>query len=166
MNARIIVLSLLFTTCCGYAQGQKQHVVVDGDTGKPIANVSVMGKDFTAVTDSLGRFTLDKRCKTLVFSHINYVSYIANINDLGDSIILYTNDKRLDEVMVFGKPTAKDPLENLNSRLRLDKTDAQLISANPNGNLVGLLYYLIPKKWRKSKKEKRKEQLQKVLEEY
>jgi hypothetical protein len=40
------------------------------------------------------------------------------------------------------------------------------MTANPNGNLLGLFKYLIPKKWRTSKKKKRQEELKKLLEEY
>ena len=166
LNAKALAMTLALLASCGAARAQRQRVVVDGDTGLPVANVSIVGKGFATVTDSLGRFTLPERCKTLVFSHIGYVSYLANINDLADSVALYSNDKRLGELVVFGRPKADDPLEGLNSGLRLSKTDAQLISANPNGNLLGLLRYLVPKKWRKSKKEKRREQLKKTLEDY
>jgi len=166
MNAKFVILSFCFLAVSLDAVSQHQRVVVDGDTGQPIANVSITGKGFTVITDSLGRFTLPEDCKTLVFSHINYVSYLANLNDVGDSVELYSNDQRLGEVVVFGKPTVDDPLSGLNSRLLLNATDAQLLTANPNGNLFGLLRYLIPKKWRTSKKARRKERLKKTLEDY
>ena len=161
----ISVLLLVLSTTMA-AQETRSRIVVDGDTGNPIANVSITGRDFTVRTDSAGGFVLPVDCKTLVFSHVNYVSYLANINDLGDTIELYTNDHRLGEIVVFGKTTGEDPLANLNDRLGITKTDAQLISANPNGNLLGLLSYLIPKKWRTSKKTKKKENLKKILEDY
>ena len=145
---------------------QRQRVVVDGDTGQPIANVSITGKGFTVVADTLGCFTLPKECKTLVFSHIGYYSYLANLNDLGDSVALYSTDLCLDEVVVFGKPTGRDPLHDLNSRQMLSHTEAQLLTANLNGNLLSLLTYIIPKKWRTSKKQRRKEQLKTILESY
>ena len=167
MNTKRFLLSVIIMSCCvAQAQQPKQRTVVDGDTGRPIANVTVTGKGFTLMTDSTGHFTLPEGCKTVVFSHVGYVSYMANLNDLGDNVELYTNDYRLSEVVVFGAPTGKDPLANLNERLGISKTEAQLISANPNCNLLGLLKYLIPKKWRVSKKERRKEQLKKILEDY
>jgi len=163
---RLIVFSYLaLCALTASAQTQKVFVVIDGDTGKGIPNVTITGKNFTIVSDSIGRFTLPKDCKTLIFSHINYVSYLANINDIGDHVVLYPNYQQLDEVMVFGTPS-KNPLEELNKQLTISKTDAQLITANPNGNLFGLLKYLIPKKWRKSKKQERKKELDKILEEY
>ena len=164
IRRHILLLSFMASGIC--AMAQRQRVVVDGDTGQPIANVSIAGKGFTVVADSLGRFTLPKECKTLVFSHIGYYSYMANLNDVGDSVALYSSDLRLDEVVVFGKPTGRDPLHDLNSRLSLSPTEAQLLTANPNGNLLGLLTYLIPKKWRTSKKQRRKEQLKTILESY
>ena len=166
MNTKTIVLSVCFLVVSLGAASQRQRVVVDGDTGQPIANVSITGRDFAVISDSLGRFTLPDDCKTLVFSHINYVSYLANLNDVGDSVALYTDDQRLGEVVVFGKPNVDDPLSDLNSRLRISPTDAQLLTANPNGNLFGLISYLIPKKWRTSKKLRRKERLRKTLEDY
>jgi len=167
MNTKRILLPVIIMSCCmAQAQQPKQRTVVDGDTGCPIANVSVTGKGFTLVTDSTGHFTLPEGCKTVVFSHVGYVSYMANLNDLGDNVELYTNDYRLSEVVVFGAPTGKDPLANLNERLGISKTEAQLLSAKPSGNLFGLLKYLIPKKWRVSKKARRKEQLKKILEDY
>lgn len=167
MNSFRFLVALAFAFCATAVAGQKQkvRVVVDGDTGRGIPNVTITGKGFTIVSDSTGRFTLPADCKTLVFSHINYVSYLANVNDIGDCVLLYPNYQELNEVMVFGTP-GKDPLEELNSQLKINKTDAQLINANPNGNLFGLLKYLVPKKWRTSKKERRKEELKKILEEY
>jgi hypothetical protein len=166
MTIRKIVLALCLLAASLTAKAQKQRTVVDGDTGRGIANVSIKGKDFTIVTDSLGRFTLPENCKTLLFSHINYVSYLVNLNDLGDSVALFSNSTLLNEVTVLGKPTGKDPLAELNKGLRLNKTDAQLLSANPNGNLLGLLKYLIPKKWLKNTKKERSEHLKHILEEY
>ncbi|MBR1448309.1 MAG: carboxypeptidase-like regulatory domain-containing protein [Prevotella sp.] len=168
MNANRILLSSVFLFSCIslLAQERRQRTVVDGDTGLPIARVSITGRDFTITTDSAGHFTLPANCKTLVFSHVNYVSYMANINDLDDRVELYSNDHRLNEVVVFGTPSGKDPLGELNNGLRLNKTDAQLMAANPNGNLLGLLSYLIPKKWRSSKKARRQEELKRILENY
>jgi len=161
----IAVFTFAIGTMAAAAQKQKVRIVVDGDTGQGIPNVSITGKGFTIVTDSLGRFVLPNDCKTLVFSHLNYTSYLANVNDIGDYVALYPNYQQLDEVMVFGTP-GKNPLEELNSQLKINKTDAQLMTANPNGNLLGLFKYLIPKKWRTSKKKKREEELKKLLEEY
>ena len=47
------------------------------------------------------------------------------------------------------------------------KLDLQLAGAQSNGmNLFGLINYLIPKKWKKSAKEKRKERLKRILDDY
>ena len=166
MSIKNIVVAASLVIGSHAAQAQKQRTVIDGDTGHGLANVTVMGRDFTVVTDSMGRYTLPHDCKTLLFSHINYTSYLVNLTDLGDSVALFSKTLRIDEVTVMGKPTGKDPLARLNKSLRMDETEAQLRSANPNGNLLGLLSYLIPKKWRKSSKQRRKEKLKKTLEEY
>ena len=167
MIFRKTILAACLAALCSmtaWAQAQKQRVAIDGDTGRGIPGVSITAKDFTIVTDSMGYFTLPKDCKTLVFSHINYVSYMVNLNDLGDTVLLYNNYQHLDEVTVFGTP-GEDPLKNLKQGLKLNKTEVELQNANPNGNLLGLLKHLVPKKWR-SKKQELKEKEKKVLKEY
>ena len=74
----------------------------------------------------------------------------------------------LKEVVVFGHDKREDKMKDLKSQLGLSKTDAQLIAASSNQgmNLFGLISKLIPNKWRKSKKESRRERLKRVIEEY
>ena len=54
----------------------------------------------------------------------------------------------------------------------MDKIDAQLAAANPNGgiNLIALFNKLMPKKWlqklRKNTKQERLKRIQKMLDEY
>lgn len=76
------------------------------------------------------------------------------------------------EVVVFGKAKPRDELKDLNSSLRLSKEELQAINAAQNSdmNLLALINYLIPKKWkekwRKHTKEGRRERLQQILRDY
>ncbi len=168
MNNYKILIAAVFAASSMAMSAQtslRERVVYDGDTGRGIANVSIMGKDFVVLSDSTGRYTLPKECKTVVLSHMNYTSYMVNLTDLPDSVALFSDSHRLGEVIVFGTPK-ENPLAELNKRLRLERTEAELSAANPNGNLLGLFKYLVPKKWRTSKKKRRKQQLDKVLQDY
>ena len=73
-----------------------------------------------------------------------------------------------DEVFVFGQRPYDDPrVSELNRRLRIDPTELQMQQAQPNGNLLGLIKYLIPKKWRRGgHKRQRAQHHDEVLREY
>ena len=102
-----------------------------------------------------------------MFSHVNYESRIINLDEVKDTVFLISKLLNIKEVVVFGKAPHIEDYTDLQSRLRLSKTELQLAAIqSPNGNLLGLLKYIIPKKWRKSAKEKRKERLKQILEDY
>jgi hypothetical protein len=58
--------------------------------------------------------------------------------------------------------------ESLKRQLRLEKTEAQLAASDPSsgGNLLSLIGYIVPKKWRTSKKEKQRKRLKEILDNY
>jgi hypothetical protein len=58
--------------------------------------------------------------------------------------------------------------EALKRQLKYDKKEAQLAAIDPSsgGNLLSLIGYIIPKKWRKNSKEERRKRLQKIIEGY
>jgi hypothetical protein len=71
------------------------------------------------------------------------------------------------EVVVFGHGERKELPDALKKQLEVNKKDAQLAAIDPNsGNLLSLLAYLIPKKWRKNSKEARRKRLKMILENY
>jgi mannose/fructose/N-acetylgalactosamine-specific phosphotransferase system component IIB len=154
--------------CSLLLSAQRQLRVVDVETLMPVAGANVVTKERAVQTDSMGCITVSDSCRTLVFSHVNYESRMLNLEEVKDTVFLISKLLNLKEVVVFGHDKREDKMKDLKSQLGLSKTDAQLIaaSANQGMNLFGLISKLIPNKWRKSKKESRRERLKRVIEEY
>ena len=160
----ILLTALMFSLLLS---AQRQLRVVDVETLVPVAGANVVSKTRTAQTDSMGCITVSDSCRTLVFSHVNYESLMLNLEEVRDTVFLISKLLNLKEVVVFGQKKRDEKLKDLKSQLGLSKTDAQLISASNQGmNLFGLIGKLIPNKWRKSKKESRRERLKRIIEEY
>ena len=161
MLLAVLMYSLLLSA-------QRQLRVVDVETLMPVAGANVVTKESTAQTDSMGCITVSDSCRTLVFSHVNYESRMLNLEEVKDTVYLISKLLNLKEVVVFGHDKREDKMKDLKSQLGLSKTDAQLIAASSSQgmNLFGLISKLIPNKWRKSKKESRRERLKRVIEEY
>lgn len=168
MNATRITILLTALTYSLLLSAQRQLRVVDVETLVPVAGANVVSKNRTAQTDSMGCITVSDTCRTLVFSHVNYESRMLNLEEVKDTVYLISKLLNLKEVVVFGQDKRGDKIKDLKNQLGLSKTDAQLIAANPASgmNLFGLIGKLIPKKWRKSKKESRRERLKRIIEEY
>lgn len=148
---------------------QRQYVVADVETSLPIAGASVQGSGPVLTTDSTGCFLLTDSCHTLIVSHLNYESRIIDLRTVStDTLFLISKLHSTDEVFVFGQRPYDDPrVTDLNRRLRINSTELQLQQANPNGNLLGLIRYLIPKKWRSgNRKKQRAQHHDDVLREY
>ena len=148
---------------------QQQFVVADVETMQPIAGVSIQGSGPVLTTDSTGHFLMTDSCHTLIVSHLNYESRIIDIRTVHtDTLFLISKLHSTDEVFVFGQRPYDDPrVSELNRRLRIDPKELQMQQAQPNGNLLGLIKYLIPKKWRKGgHKRQRAQHHDEVLREY
>lgn len=168
MKAKSIVCLLLGAMLCIPVFAQKRMVVVDWDTLDPIPDVSVTSLLGTTVTDSLGYFDVPEGSKTLLFSHLNYSSRLVNLKEVNDTVLLMSNNLRVDGVVVFGKPKEDVKTKRLNESLRMAKTEAELVAADPSKgtDLIKLTNYLVPKKWRKNSKQERQKRLKKALKEY
>ena len=158
--------ALLFSLvmCAATMAGQKRLVVADVETREPVVNANViLGPGYAVTTDSLGRFLLPDSCRGMALSHVNYESRLVNVSEVRDTVFLISKLLSTQEVVVFGKDKYKNDLSDLNKRLKIDKTEMQLATANPNGgNLLGLIGKLLPK----SRKQKRKDRLKKILDDY
>lgn len=142
-------------------------VVVDVETLIPLIGVNVTSKDGTVTTDSLGCFTVPDSCKSLAFSHVNYESRLINMEEVRDTVFLISKLLNIKEVVVFGHAKYRDDMQALKKQLRLEKSEAQLLAANPASvSLLSFVDYLVPKRWRQSKKAARRERLKRILEEY
>ena len=153
---------------CLSATAQRKMVVVDIETLIPINGVNITSKEGTIMSDSLGWFSVSDSCRSLAFSHVNYESRLINTEEVGDTIFLISKLLNIKEVVVFGHAQYRDDFKELKKQLRIQKTEAQLVAANPSsgGNLLSLIGYLIPKKWKKNSKQARRERLKQILEEY
>lgn len=147
---------------------QRQLTVVDVETLVPVGGASVVSRDGTATTDSLGRISVSDSCKTLSFSHVNYESRIINLREVRDTVYMISKLLNIREVVVFGTGPHDILPEALKKQLKLSKTEAQLASIDPRngGNLLPLLARLIPKKWRKKSRQERLKRLQEILDGY
>ena len=168
MNATRITFLLTALTYSLLLSAQRQLRVVDVETLVPVAGANVVSKNRTAQTDSMGCITVSDTCRTLVFSHVNYESRMLNLEEVRDTVFLISKLLNLKEVVVFGQKKRDDKLKDLKNQLGLSPLDAQLIGVSTNSgmNLFGLIGKLIPNKWRKSKKESRRERLKRIIEEY
>lgn len=163
---------VLACLCCLLATAQRRLAVIDVETLMPINGANVASSSATVQTDSMGYVTVQDSCRTLVFSHVNYESRIINIDEVRDTVFLISKLLNVREVVVFGKGKNRDELKALNNSLRLDPVEAQLIAADPNSgvNVLALINYLIPKKWKekwkKHTKAGRRERLMQILRDY
>ena len=166
MWMRFLLLLFLAGALQGFAQ--RRLVVVDVETLMPVAGANVSSKDGNLTTDSLGFFSVSDSCKTLSFSHVNYESRLVNLKEVNDTIFLISKLLNIKEVIVFGHGQRDDLPEALKRQLKYNKKEAQLAAIDPSsgGNLLSLIGYIIPKKWRKNSKEERRKRLQKIIEEY
>lgn len=157
---------LLFV-CVTTATAQRRIVTVDIETGTPLKGVNVQSHHFAAVTDSLGYVTIPDTLHTFLFSHVNYESSLINTYQTADTVFLISKLNNLGEVLVLGKGKKEDDgMSELERRIKKQaRIEAELAGANPNGNLFGLLSYLIPKKWKNRKENKRKRH-QEILDNY
>ena len=146
---------------------QRRLVVVDVETLIPVAGANVVSKDGNTTTDSLGYFSVSDSCRSLAFSHVNYEPRMINLTEVRDTVYLISKLLNVREVVVFGHGPHDVLPEALKKQLKINKTEAELAAANPGGaNLLPLLARLMPKKWRKNKKEERMKRLRQILEDY
>ena len=162
---RFFLLLLMVVVIQGFAQ--RRLVVVDVETMIPVVGANVISKDGNCTTDSLGYFSVSDSCKTLSFSHVNYESRLVNLNEVSDTIFLISKLLNIKEVVVFGHGKREEMPDALKKQLETEKENAKLASIDPSsGNLLTLLGYLIPKKWRKNTKEARRKRMKEILDNY
>ena len=156
---------LVAGTLQGFAQ--RRLVVVDVETLIPVSGANVISKEGNCTTDSLGYFSVSDSCKSLSFSHVNYESRLVNLTEVGDTIYMISKLLNVKEVVVFGHGKRDELPDALKKQLEMEKENAKLASIDPSsGNLLSLLGYLIPKKWRKNTKEARRKRMKQILENY
>ena len=161
------ILLLFLMAVATQVFSQRKLVVVDVETLIPVVGANVVSKDGTTTTDSLGYFSVSDSCRSLAFSHVNYEPRLINLNEVRDTVYLISKLLNVREVVVFGHGPHDVLPEALKKQLKINKTEAELAAADPNAvNLLPLLARLVPKKWRKNKKEERLKRLKQILDDY
>jgi hypothetical protein len=150
------------------ASAQRRLIVVDVETSVPVDGANVVGNSLTAQTDTLGYVTVPDSCHSLLFSHVNYESRLINLKEVRDTVFLISKLLNVKEVVVFGQAPYEEKYKNLQKGMVPSKTELQLAAAQPGYgiNLLGLINHVLPKKWKKSPKERRKERLKRTLDDY
>lgn len=161
-------LSLLLVAVVMQAFAQRRLVVVDVETLIPVVGANVVSSDGNTTTDSLGFFSVSDSCRTLAFSHVNYEPRMINIKEVRDTVFLISKLLNIREVVVFGHGPHDVLPEALKKQLRINKKEAELAAIDPSsgGNLLALVGKLLPKKWRRNKKEERMKRLRQILDDY
>ena len=158
---------LLFLAAVTQVFAQRRLVAVDIETLIPVAGANVVSKDGNTTTDSLGYFSVSDSCRSLAFSHVNYEPRMINLTEVRDTVFLISKLLNVREVVVFGHGPHDVLPEALKKQLKINKTEAELAAADPSSvNLLPLLARLVPKKWRKNKKEEKKKRLRQILNDY
>lgn len=151
---------------------QRRLVVVDVETLIPVVGASVVSREGTSITDSLGYVVVSDSCQSLSFTHVNYESRIINLKEMRDTVFMISKLLNIKEVVVFGKGPQNELPFNIKKELERQVVDAQLAAANPNSGIdvLAILKMIIPKKWiarlHRNSKEERRKRLQKILDEY
>ncbi len=162
---RFFLLLLMAGVIQGFAQ--RRLVVVDVETLIPVAGANVVTKYGNTTTDSLGYFSLSDSCKSVALSHVNYESRMIKLNEVRDTVYMISKLLNLREIIVFGHGKRDELPDALKKQLEVNKEDAKLASIDPSsGNLLSLIGYIIPKKWRKNSKKARRERLKEILDNY
>ena len=168
MKAFRIFFIMVFAAIATSVSAQRRLVVADVETLLPIGGANVVCKDSSVVADSLGWFAVSDSTKTMVLSHVNYESRIVNLSEVRDTVYLISKLLSVEGVVVFGHGKQADKLKELKKRLSIDKTERELMTADPSRgtDLLKLLNYVTPRKWRKKSKQQKKAELREKLDEY
>ena len=158
LRARILLLLVCLPLCLG---AQRQGVVVNMETGVPVCDVIVytdQGESVISAWD--GFFTLRDSFTVVRFANPNFEKRAVLLQELTDTVALLPSQNTLSEVEVWGKR------KDINQAFRLDKTELQLQQPVQQGfNLLGFLSYFL-KKDRPTRKERRRQRHQELLDSY
>lgn len=165
IRIRIFLLLMIAGTLQCFAQ--RRLVAIDVETLIPVAGANVVTKYGNTTTDSLGHFTVSDSCKSVALSHVNYESRMIKLNEVRDTVYMISKLLNLKEVIVFGHGKRDELPDALKKQLEVNKDDAKLAAIDPStGNLLSLVGYVIPKKWRKNSKKARRQRLKEILDNY
>lgn len=163
---------LLLLCCLGCAWGQRRVTLIDDQTGNPVVKAVVgnAGEEL-GYTDQRGQFVVMPQVGEVIFAHEVYDRAVFDYEALPDTIVMIRRTFMLDEVEVNGHAGLKVNPNAVSMGFGGTKTDRELQSIDPGGgaNLLGLAVWGVSKLLKldhggKSKKERKRERLQRILD--
>ena len=145
-----------------------RSIVVDDETGMRLRDAVIRFDDGEVKTTQWdGSFVAKRDYSKAIISHVGYLARTLYRNEIGDTIRLYANGVRLNEVVVIG--TSPKPLITM-PMVFLDHTTATLLGnegkINGGVDLFGILSWGYKKLFGGKKKKSKLEKVKKKLEKY
>ncbi len=160
MNRRAHIFVLLLSASLSLS-AQRRGVVVNMETGVPQCDVIVYtdgGESVVTAWD--GSFILRDSFTVVRFASPHFEKRTVCLSEFTDTIRLLPSQNTLSEVEVWGRR------KDLSRRFRPDKGELQLQQPVQQGfNLLGILSYFM-KKDRPTRKERRRQRHQELLDNY
>lgn len=104
VSERLFLAGFLLLLCM-CANGQRQILLLDGETHTPVKDVSVTtGKDTVYVSNEKGLVTITLPFDTIRFSHVRYLAEMLYRQELRDTMYLFPKEHMLPEVVVSELP--------------------------------------------------------------
>lgn len=159
---RKIAYILLLLLVSMSVRAQKVVRFIDNELDAPVAYVLVADKDSViAKANEYGAVFIPHRKGTIIFVHDAYERMEMDYNDIPEVVVMQRRTYDVDEVVVVGQ--GQNRVDKHAIQLERNRIDQELQAAGAgNGNLLGWLNKFIF--GRKSKRERHKEHVEKVLE--
>lgn len=152
----------------GVEAGAQRLVVADIESHMPLRDILAYTDDQqTAKSAWDGTFILREGYGRIGLTHPNYEKrYVLSSELKGDTLYLIPKLNALREVVVYGKH--RDLTEKMN--VKMPKTEAQLLVANPHGfSALGFLFLIADELWMKKarhKQELKKQKYRQMMDNY
>ena len=145
-----------------------RSIVVDDETGMRLPDAVVRFDDGQVKTTQWdGSFTAHRDYSKAIVSHIGYLARTLLKDEIGDTIRLYSNGIRLNEVVVIG--TTQKSLISMPMQFINPKT-AELLGCggriNSGIDLLGIIKWGAGKLFGKKKKKSKRDKVKKNLDRY
>ena len=154
---RSSLILLVFTICTLTATGQRRIRVLDVETHEPVVNASVEpNRGERTQTDSLGYAPIPEVFDSLFISHVKYEREKLTFQEVKDTVYLFATENMLDDVTVVSPQTMMNSLQKQLKTQPLPDPGKAAISI-PLSKILKWFGY-------KSKREKKKERVKRILE--
>ena len=159
---------IIFLTCLSCFHVHAQHPrlisILDIDSRNPIDRVIIMqGNDTIAHSTPLGLVIIPTVKGKIVFTHRDYKSVEYDSDHIPSVVKMKCVVQRLDEVVILGKMPKKTDIKR--DGVKIGESHFGIVKTTVEGSVINL-ETLRRKLFGRTRKEKKKDKLRKVLEEY